>query len=87
MEESKAMTVISPEDMLVENAETFHVEIFSELDVNMDNVVEIKSDNGMFRYLLFSRQTWFLAHLCNLHGGLICMAFCLSLCPSVCLSG
>ncbi len=28
----------------------------------------------------------FWAHLCKLHGGLICIAFCLSVCPSVCLS-
>ena len=28
----------------------------------------------------------FWAHLCILHGGLICIAFCPSVCPSVCLS-
>ena len=27
----------------------------------------------------------FWAHLCKLHGGLICIAFCLSVCLSVCL--
>ncbi len=39
------------------------------------------------RHLLFYPQpvgiSLFWAHLCNLHGGLICVAFCLSVCLSV----
>ncbi len=30
-----------------------------------------------------SRGSSFWAHLCALHGGLICVTFCLSVCPSV----
>ncbi len=35
--------------------------------------------------LLEMPWTIFWAHLCKLHGGLLCVAFCLSVCMSVCL--
>ncbi len=75
-------------DGIVPSVQLQKIEVFSNTSnqVNCKNIVkssEIILVNGTSSPSKLISLEFFLAHLCTMHGGLICITFCLSVCLSV----